>query len=746
MNGAPLQGELALPDPPATIDWSHSDPAQEDCVESPMNGFQIGGDGSVNGNYALSNLIRPTAFGAGSLADAYGSDHGDTANWDALPPADYVVEVVNPIDTVGSPKATDPDEGGYYDAGATPKHLYRFTDETSINVFTGDNYVPQEGVSQPNSADEGDPVLLSDTYDPAVVREDRNTLGAGTVALCAGTVRTITNNTDPDDYESDFTGGGGSPYAGQDKPVCDAKLVKVVNGRSVAPTFFMYTDVPIPSKFYGLINDDLNVNTNRRSTLLGEVAPVSNGPVGIYDENDNWKFTAHSDVNGFYEVILPAMDTYNCPLPAGPCANVYRLVGNDPGTLAHRNMDYNPQFRTIATNFQAWAGVIHPVDQAPTHIGITIEGPAAQFGALSLCNVNDFANTAAPVTPEIFTINRPYFDPGTDNLNNTSTLFVLKGVGFGSAAGQTQVQIDGSASSATTVWVSDRELRFSVTSGLSQGAHQLSVRNTANGLSTVNGLTFHRLSPNGGTYLTRADVYEVRSHSDYNNLASVINTDNTNNRIFTPVHDAWDTVTNTPFGFSGTDVNGAGVSGGRAIQRAIERAYSQGNNGANAKLVVIYPNLAPNYAPHNPGAAYFENVVLHGKVMVQGVGPGGAYSSTDVVPGANIDASTFWSATQVVPAGANQQTADGSYSDDWRAFANGFARVGDGPVDLPEGEAILAIATSTSTYANLTVTTGNGQNQRVWDDLTVPFNDKKSGVDGLLITGGDQQGNPAGVN
>ena len=57
--------------------------------------------------------------------------------------------------------------------------------------------------------------------------------------------------------------------------------------------------------------------------------------------------------------------------------------------MAHRNTDYNPQFRTIATEFQAWAGVVHPVDQAPTHQGITIEGPAAQFGALSLCKLAD---------------------------------------------------------------------------------------------------------------------------------------------------------------------------------------------------------------------------------------------------------------------------------------------------------------------------------------------------------------------
>ena len=118
------------------------------------------------------------------------------------------------------------------------------------------------------------------------------------------------------------------------------------------------------------------------------------------------------------------MDTYNCPLPAGPCPNVYRLVGNDPGTLAHRNTDYNPQFRTIATEFQAWTGVVHPVDQAPTHNGITIEGPAAQFGALSLCKLADN-------NPTLFAIDRPYFDPAFDGAHP----YVIQGTGFGAAPG-----------------------------------------------------------------------------------------------------------------------------------------------------------------------------------------------------------------------------------------------------------------------------------------------------------------------
>ncbi|HEY0518314.1 MAG TPA: hypothetical protein VGC84_02385, partial [Ilumatobacteraceae bacterium] len=661
INGNHLEGELALPDAPATVDYSHNPDvpgltAQQsaDCLDSPMESMQIGGNGTVDGNYALTSLIKPETLaaapaGGAALEAVYADSQNNPDASMPLDSGDYIVEAVNPIDTVNDTSTTDPNMGGYT-AGGTPKRLYRFTDETSINVMTGDTYVPQGGYAATGDPGGGSYGLTVNASSP--IRYDHNSLGAGTVALCAGSLWTVPDvGAGQDAINPDLNAAGGNPFAGREMPICDAKLVTVAGGRSMPAGFSMFTDVPIPTKFYGLVNDDLNVNTDRRSVLLGEVAPASNVPVGVYDENGNWKLTAHSDVNGFYEVLLPSTDTYNCPLPAGPCPNVYRLVGNDPGDLAHRNADYNPQFRTIATEFQAWPGVVHPVDQAPTHNGITIEGPAAQFGALSLCKLADN-------NPTLFAIDRPYYDPAIDASHN----FVINGIGFGASPGV--LQLGGTTvTGANLVAWNDKQITFTVPEAVTPGPYQLSITNTTSGLSTVNGLTFHRLSPNSGigstAYLKRADVYEV---------TPAINTDNPGTRRFTPVHDAWDAATNTPVGFFGADVNGVSVGNpnntganspnGRAIQRAVQAAYNSSNNGNNPKLVVIYPNTAANYSAHNAFAAYFENVVLHGKVKLQGVGPGGARSNTDIVYGTNIDASSFWSATQVVPAGGNQDTAD----------------------------------------------------------------------------------------
>ena len=763
LNGNKLLGELALPASPADgsgVDYSHTDPNEADCIESPMNGFQIGGDGTVDGNYALSALVSEAISSAPTDPDALAAWYAEKASpsaWDALVPDDYVVEAVNPIDELGSVvlDAPDPDQGGNT-VGPQPKKKYRFTDETSLNVFTGDTYVPSEGytcATQSGScAGAGPSAGPTMGYDPDVVAEDPNTLSAGTAALCAGSLQTIVDDNPDID--------GGTPFIGGHRAVCDAKLVHVSNGRSVNPTFFMYTDVPLPAKFYGLLNDDLNVQTDRHSTLLGEVAPVSNAPIGIYDENNNWKFTAHSDANGNYEVLLPSMDTYNCPLPAGPCPNVYRLVGNDPGTLDHRNLDFNPQFRTIATNFQAWAGVVHPVDQAPTHQGITIEGPGSQFGALSLCKVND-ASTFADATktvPEIFAIDRPYYVPATPasgldpgSPGDSAKEFVVSGIGFGTRDRASRLML-GTLPASIVSW-SDRTIRFKVPASLSSGGYQLTVHNR-NGLENINGLTFHILATGtDSSYYRLSDVYEVRAADP---AGSAILTDDTARRIFTPAHDAWDRVTDTPNGFDGTDRNGLPVKGGRAIQRAIEAAHTSayGSAGrwppvlgdARPKLIVIYPNTASNYASHNADAAYFENVVLHGKVTLQGVGTGGAYSATDIVHGTTIDASLFWASTQAQPTGTNLQIADGTYSGDWRTFVDSLPAVGSSALIAPEGEAIYAIAETKTQWANLTATVTGALGTYLAEDLSAPASKQKAGVDGMVITGGNQQGNVGNVN
>ena len=118
--------------------------------------------------------------------------------------------------------------------------------------------------------------------------------------------------------------------------------------------------MPIPGRFWGLIVDDLNFSSNPKSLTYGEKAGMPFAPVGIYDYTDRLITTVESDYNGLFDVLLPSTNRINCPTPSGVCANLYRFVGNDPGVPGRLNLNYNPQFRTIAAEFEALPGPARP--------------------------------------------------------------------------------------------------------------------------------------------------------------------------------------------------------------------------------------------------------------------------------------------------------------------------------------------------------------------------------------------------
>jgi len=104
-----------------------------------------------------------------------------------------------------------------------------------------------------------------------------------------------------------FPGGPGtSPYEGMQRPLCNVKLVSLNNGKSIAPAFNLFTDVPIPGRHWFIVIDDLNFSSNPRSTTYGEKAGMPFVPIGIYDYTDRLVTTVESDYNGLADVLLPS--------------------------------------------------------------------------------------------------------------------------------------------------------------------------------------------------------------------------------------------------------------------------------------------------------------------------------------------------------------------------------------------------------------------------------------------------------
>lgn len=409
------------------------------CLEGPMMGVQFDDAwATVDGNYGFT---EGCAAGVVEVA----GEATCTAGFQPLLGAhDYLVEIVVPKDDV------------------LGRDTYTVTKEEDINVGNGDEVVPQ--VPPPSCAgplhrvDVAGTAPGTDNYPASTVP----VVGGGVVNVPASTP--VTNNS--------FLDLGGSPYEGMATPLCSTKLVNLPNGRSVAPTFNVFTDVPLPTRFWGLVVDDLNFSADPKSLLFGEKAGVPFAPVGIYDYTNRLVYTAESDYNGLFDVLLPSTNRINCPTPSGVCPNLYRFVGNDPGIPGRLNLNYKPQFRTIAADFEAIPGVNIIADLAPTQVGVTVQLPTGQFNQVSCKEASN--------SPQIFLASRVH---GSSAAERTVT---LTGLGFGATAGA--VLVDDLPVNATS-WT-DTSIAFEVPAN--PGPHQITVR-ASNGLTSVNGITFHVL-------------------------------------------------------------------------------------------------------------------------------------------------------------------------------------------------------------------------------------------------------------
>ena len=473
------------------------------------------------------------------------------------------------------------------------------------------SFPPQAG--PPKQTPKAVPVTGGDS--PTSMVEDPNTSSPAPDPQCAGS-QFIVNVTDPG-----LQSAGGSPMEGISRNSCDVHLLHVGSGQSVAPNFYLYTDVPIPTTFIVQNFDDTNLSTNKGETQYGDAAPIPNSPEGVYDWHGNLVNQMNIDPNGIAEALMPSTDVANCATPAGICQNIYRFVGNDPGTIDHPNFNYNPQFQTITANFQAMPGVFTPADTAPTRSALAFLNGGQKFSAAAQCGV-------APTSPQLYSVDRPYTDFSTAH----GPSVVIKGLGFGATQGGGTVQLSGNGLTAPVIaritsW-SDSEIHATIPAGTPGGKYQLSVTNSAKS-STINGISYHVI---GGNYTPA--VLEVGPS------------------------------------FTAEATDQAGWQAQRAfpsIQEAVERAagywlkptngnlvYTQvpGTQLPNA-LVVVHPAASTVQSPPNSAASsgvWFEPVILHSAVTVQGVGPGGVIPATATgsatnVPGTVIDGRYYFSLT-----------------------------------------------------------------------------------------------------
>jgi len=641
------------------------------CLEGPLMGVQFGPYGTDQGT--------PDANFGAAVDGNYG--FGDAC-------LDGTVDATDPSNPqcVGG-SFTPLDAGDYLvhidlaakKGEADGKQVYKVTTEEDVNIGNGDQFVPQ--VPPPACAGPLHTVDVANdgTTDGYPVQTLPDPSGNGGTDLTVAPSTPIDNAT--------FLDIGGSPFEGQARPLCDTKLVTVQNGKSVVPMFNVWTDVPLPGRFFGYNVDDLAFSTDPKSLLFGEKSGLPFNPVGIYDFANRLITTVETDYNGVYDVLLPSTNRINCPTPSGVCANLYRFVGNDPGVPGRLNENFNPRYRTIAADFEVFPGLITPADNAPTQVGVTVQLPGGQPQVAITCTVNDPAATAATKVPEFFSISQPYVPSGQAGAARNRT---ISGRSFGTAAGT--ILVDGTPRPNWIQSWSDTQIVIRPPAGFASGPHQVLVQG-ANGKTAVNGIVLHVMDAGTGGY--NPPVYEVGPQSNPNYSAAKV----TAGRWFTPA-------------------NSLPATADHAIQRALDAASA----GA---LVVVYPNNPTTTNPRlNPRGAYYENLIISKRVKLQGAGPGSPDGS---VKGSIIDGGAF--------------AGDSPVATDW------YTRIGTltwaGNQDIFDGAVVSLFLPATGSnafpaaYSAATAPTIDGFDLRGGDQMGFPGN--------INAIGGTPTGQPGGL-
>ncbi len=604
------------------------------CIEAPLMGIQFAtyatAQGTADANFGAT-VDGNYGFGDGCFNGTLDATDPSApvctgGSFTALPAADYLVEVVIPNDAMNRP-------------------IYKVTREEDLNIGNGDLFTP----AIPPSA-------------------------------CAGPLHTVDST-----GNASFPGGAGkSSFEGMSRPLCNVKLVALNNGKSVAPSFNLFTDVPIPGRLWFIMIDDLNFSSNPKSVTYGEKAGMPFAPVGIYDWTNRLVTTVETDYNGLADVLLPSTNRINCPTPSGVCANLYRFVGNDPGVPGRLNPNYNPQFRTIAAEFESLPGLLVPADLAPTQVGVSVQLPGGQATSPLMCLLDN-------ATPQIYAVNRPY------GLLNQA--FTITGQGFGAAQLTGAVKFDGTPVPAdwSVTW-SDTSITVTPLNytAVAAGPHQLSIT-AGNGQSTVNGLTYHYLRTTGDASANyNPSLFEVGP-----------------GRTYAPAE-------TLP------------ASANHAIQKALDAAaaYVAAGNGRDA-LVVVYPNNPTLDNPRqNPRGAYYENLIITGKVKLQGVGPGSPDGS---VRGSIIDGAAF--------------AGDSPVATDWQTRIALETTPGANNNAIPNwgGNPVIYDGAVISVYVPAPTNRSSDAASRKAFPMAYSAKTAPS-IDGFDLRGGDQQGFPGNIN
>jgi hypothetical protein len=216
------QGQSVLPDP--APEGAPGVP----CHETPLLRNQVGGFADPDGNFKFENLK----------------------------PGYYALQIEIPTES----------------RSGSRKPAYKVRTEMDVNAYESDKWQGVSGTPVCPSADDTCPLPIDPTPPRTPNRQNVK-------MPCAGKYITVDSSGNPTLSEN-----GGSHREGDTKVhYCDIKIVKVEPGVNARATFSLFTDVPIPSSFKGLVIDDVMQEVNPKAFYYTEKPGIAGMPVTLRD-------------------------------------------------------------------------------------------------------------------------------------------------------------------------------------------------------------------------------------------------------------------------------------------------------------------------------------------------------------------------------------------------------------------------------------------------------------------------------
>jgi hypothetical protein len=407
-------GEIGdgIPDPvdPTAATYPYT-PTYADVDNYPQDDFPGPGDVDHNGN------------GAFDLGDAISVAYSDS--WDDAPPSGCGPASVSPVSIHGTPVPIEQcAEGlrtwnqavpGVFDGG------YAFGPEIDCPDINGDcNALTNIGADGNRYLKPGTYIVQAATPPgyKLVKEEDRNVdfgptpIPAVLPPRCVGELREVPP------YLSFATRADGSllpwandidhaaPFAGDLRPLCDAKKVDLGTGQNAATDFHLFTDVPKAARAVGLITDDFaNELAPGKPQFTEKFSPpwIS---IAVFDYTGRQIIHTYGDEFGAYNWMAPSTYAINLPTPSGVGPKMHHFCLNYPfmqdGTQDPR---WRAQYSTTCYSFNFEAG-------RTTYLDTPVIRQAAFVGALQTqldCQEPASTPVIAKVTPT-----------GDENVNGTA--------------------------------------------------------------------------------------------------------------------------------------------------------------------------------------------------------------------------------------------------------------------------------------------------------------------------------------